>query len=231
VVKTDANGDYRLPAYDGMTVFVTKPAGWEVPLDEQNFPQFFYHHLPKGSPPLRFDGLPPTGPLPQRINFPMVRTVEDSRPDSSINCAVIGDTQTYSNQELGFLRDGVVNDLAKRDDLGECGALIVGDVAGDDLGLYPRIKEVMSLANIPYEPFPATTTSTSMPRTTSTPSTPTSARSARSTTPTTSGTPTSSGWTTSSTPAPVRTTLTATTPSATTRATTPRTRGSSASSS
>jgi hypothetical protein len=137
-----------------MTVFVTKPAGWEVPLDEQNFPQFFYHHLPKGSPPLRFDGLPPTGPLPQRINFPIVESAEHSSGDGSINCAVIGDTQTYSNQELGFLRDGVVTDLAKRDDLGECGALIVGDVAGDDLGLYPRIKEVMSLAAIPVRAVP-----------------------------------------------------------------------------
>jgi hypothetical protein len=38
-----------------MTVFVTKPADWEVPLDEQNFPQFFYHHLPEGlaAAPLR----------------------------------------------------------------------------------------------------------------------------------------------------------------------------------
>ncbi len=153
VVETDDDGGYELPAYDGMTVFITKPAGWEVPLDEQNFPQFFYHHLPEGSPPLRFDGLPPTGPLPRAVNFPLVESA-DSDGDEAINCAVIGDTQTYSNQELGFLRDGVVNDLEQRDDLGQCGALIVGDVAGDDLGLYPRIKEVMSLADTPVRAVP-----------------------------------------------------------------------------
>ncbi len=152
VVETDDDGGYELPAYDGMTVFVTKPAGWEVPLDEQNFPQFFYHHLPEGSPPLRFDGLPPTGPLPEAINFPLVESADSG--DDTTNCAVIGDTQTYSNQEIGFLRDGVVNDLGQRDDLGECGALIVGDVAGDDLGLYPRIKEVMSLAGVPVRAVP-----------------------------------------------------------------------------
>jgi hypothetical protein len=135
-----------------MTLFVTKPSGWEVPLDGKNFPQFFYHHLPEGSPPLQFEGLPPTGPLPQEINFPLVETTASA--DDPINCAVIGDTQTYSNQELGFLRDGVVNDLSKREDLGTCGALIVGDVAGDDLGLYPRIKEVMSLAHIPVRAVP-----------------------------------------------------------------------------
>jgi hypothetical protein len=152
VVKTDENGRYELPAYEGMTLFVTKPSGWEVPLDGKNFPQFFYHHLPEGSPPLQFEGLPPTGPLPQEINFPLVETTASA--DDPINCAVIGDTQTYSNQELGFLRDGVVNDLSKREDLGTCGALIVGDVAGDDLGLYPRIKEVMSLAHIPVRAVP-----------------------------------------------------------------------------
>ena len=152
VVTTDDDGGYELPAYDGMTVFVTKPAGWEVPLDEQNFPQFFYHHLPEGSPPLRFDGLPPTGPLPEAINFPLAE--REPAGDGPINCAVIGDPQTYSNQELGFLRDGVVNDLEQRDDLGECGAFIVGDIAGDDLGLYPRIKEVLSLADMPVRAVP-----------------------------------------------------------------------------
>ena len=150
VVRTDNSGAYELPAFDGMTVFVTKPADFDVPVDEQHVPQFFYHHLPEGSPDLRFGGLPPTGPLPASVDFPIAR----STPSNDINCAVIGDTQTYSNQELGYLRDGVVADLAARDDLDECGALIVGDVAGDDLGLFPRIKEVMSLADVPVRAVP-----------------------------------------------------------------------------
>lgn len=150
VVRTDSSGAYQLPAYDGMTVFVTKPAEYDVPVDEQNVPQFFYHHLPEGSPDLRFGGLPPTGPLPASIDFPVAR----SSSSKDINCAVIGDTQTYSNQELGYLRDGVVADLAARDDLDACGALIVGDVVGDDLGLFPRLKEVMSAADVPVRAVP-----------------------------------------------------------------------------
>lgn len=133
-----------------MTVFVTKPAGYEVPVDEDNVPQFFYHHLPNGSPNLRFGGLPPTGPLPQSINFPMAK----SRESKEFDCAIIGDTQTYSNRELGYLRDGVVADLEAREDLDQCGALIVGDVVGDDLGLFPRLKEVMSRAGIPIRAVP-----------------------------------------------------------------------------
>ncbi|MDQ3642925.1 MAG: metallophosphoesterase, partial [Actinomycetota bacterium] len=150
VVRTDKTGRYQLPSYDGMTVFVTKPAGYEVPVDEDNVPQFFYHHLPNGSPDLRFGGLPPTGPLPQAINFPLA----ESTRSNDFDCAIIGDTQTYSNRELGYLRDGVVADLAARDDLDQCGALLVGDVAGDDLGIYPRLKEVMSLAGIPVRAVP-----------------------------------------------------------------------------
>ena len=150
VVQTDDDGRYQLPSYEGMTVFVTKPSGFEVPVDDHNVPQFFYHHLPNGSPTLRFGGLPPTGPLPQAINFPMV----GAHHTNEFDCAVVGDTQTYSNRELGHLRDGVVADLAARDDLDQCGALLVGDVAGDDLGIYPRLKDVMSLAGIPVRAVP-----------------------------------------------------------------------------
>lgn len=150
VVVTDKEGRYELPARDSMTVFATKPAGFHPPVDEDNVPQFFYHHKPEGSPDLRFGGLAPTGPLPQAINFPMAETDRSTELD----CAIIGDTQTYSNRELGYLRDGVVADLAAREDLDECGALIVGDVAGDDLGLYPRIKDVMSLAGVPVRAVP-----------------------------------------------------------------------------
>lgn len=150
VVRTGRDGSYELPVYDGMTVFVTKPSGYLTPVDSDGFPQFFYHHLPDGSPDLRFDGLPPTGPLPKAINFPLLRSPERGEMD----CAVIGDTQTYSNREIGYLRDGVVADLAQRDDLDACGALIVGDVTGDDLGLYPRIKQVMGLSDVPVRAVP-----------------------------------------------------------------------------
>lgn len=150
VVRTDRDGRYELPVYDGMTVFVTKPTGYLTPVDSDGFPQFFYHHLPEGSPDLRFDGLPPTGPLPKAINFPLLGSPERGEMD----CAVIGDTQTYSNREVGYLRDGVVADLAARDDLDACGALIVGDVVGDDLGLYPHLKQAMGLSDVPVRAVP-----------------------------------------------------------------------------
>ncbi|MDY6921178.1 MAG: calcineurin-like phosphoesterase family protein [Pseudomonadota bacterium] len=147
VVRTDHRGFYKLPAkargLEDFTVFVTKPAGYQVPTDADNVPQFAYHHLPHGSPELRFGGLPATGPQPESINFPMVR----SQYKKSFKIAVSGDPQPYSNNEVGYVRDALANELAARKDLEF--VIIEGDVMGDDLGLYPRFKKIMSAADIP----------------------------------------------------------------------------------
>ncbi|GAA4962250.1 calcineurin-like phosphoesterase family protein [Kineococcus glutinatus] len=158
VVRTDPEGRYELPVFDGMTAFVTQPSGWQVPVDADGVAQFHYHHLPAGSPELRFGGLAPTGPLPSAVNFPLVRGDEQAQ-DARTRCAVLADVQTYSGRELGFARDGLVADLVARQQdegqrLAECGALMLGDVAGDDLGLYPRIKEVLGATGLPLRFVP-----------------------------------------------------------------------------
>ena len=75
VVTTDARGRYELPVYDNMTVFITQPSGYQVPVDEHNVAQFHYNHLPEGSPDLRYGGIAPTGPVPAAVNFPVVRKI------------------------------------------------------------------------------------------------------------------------------------------------------------
>lgn len=155
VVVSGDNGEYTLPTPSaeeeaaGISIFITKPAGWELPLDQDNTPQFFYHHKPEGSPPnvrgeeFRFGGLEPTGPLPAAINFPLVKGEDKHR----FKLVVSGDPQAYSNNEIGYVRDSLAKELAARDDLE--GLIFVGDIVGDDLGLYPRFKRVMSVAGTP----------------------------------------------------------------------------------
>ncbi|MGH8501545.1 MAG: calcineurin-like phosphoesterase C-terminal domain-containing protein [Gammaproteobacteria bacterium] len=155
VVVSGANGEYALPAPTaeeeaaGISIFVTKPAGWEVLLDQDNIPLFFHHHKPGGSPPnvrgeaFRFGGLEPTGPLPETIDFPLIRGQDRSR----FKVVVSGDPQPYSNTEVGYVRDTLAKELAAMDDVQ---ALVIeGDIMGDDLGLYPRFKRIMSVANTP----------------------------------------------------------------------------------
>lgn len=142
IVVTDKRGRYKLPVYDqpgGTTLFVTKPASYALPVDDTNVPQFFYHHVPEGSPTLRFGGLPATGALPRAVNFPMVRTRKKDR----FKIVVSGDTQSYSNNEVGYVRDSLAAEVAKMDDVEL--VMIEGDVMGDDLGLFPRFKSIMSL--------------------------------------------------------------------------------------
>lgn len=150
VVLSDRHGRYALPIPEqagGVTVFISKPADYAVPVDRDNIPQFSYHHLPEGSPKLRFGGLPPTGPLPSAVNFPLVHTGSKQR----FRIVVSGDTQPYSNNEIGYVRDTLAKELAALDASSEGLEFVIveGDVMGDDLGLMPRFKQVMSLAKAP----------------------------------------------------------------------------------
>ena len=145
VVLTDAEGRYALPKRDDMAVFVIQPAGYQVPHNENWVPQFAYQHKPNGSPKeLRFGGMAPTGPLPAAINFPLIKVSETD----AFSCAILGDIQAYANQEVGYFRDSTIDDLLDRNEPTDC-ALAVGDVMGDDLGLIPRMAEVMGTLETP----------------------------------------------------------------------------------
>ena len=152
VVTTDREGRYELPAYENMTVFITQPAGYQVPVDESNVAQFHYTHLPKGSPKLKYGGIEPTGPLPDELNFPLARSKETG--SSGQNCVMAGDLQTYDKTEVGYARDGAIADLSDRDDYSGCGALFIGDVVGDDLSLYPDVRGLMKQLNGPVRFLP-----------------------------------------------------------------------------
>lgn len=145
VVMTDADGVYEIPAYDDMNLFITKPADHAVPVDAQMVPQFAYIHKVAGSPALRFGGIAPTGPLPARINFPLI----EDPVGQQFDCRVFGDAQPYSNKEIGYVRDTVGKMLANEDlSATEC-LMFMGDVMGDDLTLYPRFKEIVAVGQTP----------------------------------------------------------------------------------
>jgi len=146
VVLTDDNGRYEIPVRPDMDLTVVQPEGWSVPVDERMAPRFAYTHKPGGTPEvLRFGGLPDTGPAPGQVNFPLRRAAEGN----NFTCAIIGDSQAYSNNEAGQYRDSAVVDLlgaGLRDN--DC-MLYVGDVVGDDLDLIDRVLAVGSVVGVP----------------------------------------------------------------------------------
>jgi 3',5'-cyclic AMP phosphodiesterase CpdA len=122
-----------------MVVFISKPAGFTSPLNENNVPKFFYIHQPKGSPPeiQKYPGVSPTGPLPHLVNFPLLR----EQSSKKFKAIITGDTQVYTDKEIEYLRDSFVKEVSGSD---ASFVLCMGDNIGDHLDLYPRFLKVMS---------------------------------------------------------------------------------------
>lgn len=149
-VRTDADGAYEIAVRENMDLSIVQPSGWRVPTDERMVPQFFYVHKEGGTGyDLRFGGLPDTGPAPSAVNFPLTR---EGAAGSAFTCAILGDVQTYSNEQVGFFRDGVgVDLLAAELSASDC-IIPVGDVVGDNLELLDRVLEVIAVAGAPQWP-------------------------------------------------------------------------------
>nr|MBI1232008.1 metallophosphoesterase [Cytophagales bacterium] len=144
VVLTDSKGKYTLSVTDDTPLFVIKPSGYGVPLDENNLPQFFHIHKPNGSPQLRYPGVAPTGDLPKSVDFALYPKVEED----TFTALVFGDSQPYTLEELAFFRKSVVEEAKNEKDIAF--GITLGDLVGDALDLHKPYAEVMKAMNMPW---------------------------------------------------------------------------------
>ena len=145
VVLTDDEGRYKLPVGEDNIIFVIKPAGYSLPVDEYNLPQSFYIHKPKGSPThLTYPGVSPTGALPKSIDFGLTQSAE---PDQ-FQILVFGDPQAYTEQEMLFFNRAIVDEVVgiKNVSFG----ISLGDLVGDDLRLHPSYKKSIARIGLPW---------------------------------------------------------------------------------
>lgn len=144
VVLTDNNGQYDLPVIDDTIIFVIKPSGYKLPVNDRNLPEFYYIHKPSGSPELKFQGVDPTGSLPKKINFPLIKT----RVNDDFNILVFGDPQPYTIQEVQYFDRDIVSEVAgaKDYDFG----ISLGDLVGDNLELFDPYTESVARVGIPW---------------------------------------------------------------------------------
>jgi len=107
VVQTDNKGRYELPVGNDNIIAVIKPGDYNVRVNEDQLPQFFYIHKPQGSPELEYAGVEPTGDLPKSIDFPLQKN------DSGENFKMIlfGDPQVYTEEEVAYYKNAVVEEL------------------------------------------------------------------------------------------------------------------------
>jgi hypothetical protein len=145
IVRTDETGRYELAidARDGQ-VFVIKPRGFMPPVDELNLPEFYYIHKPDGSPGhLEHEGVPPTGPLPASIDFPMHA---QSEPDT-FRIVMFGDTQPRDVKEVNYFAHDVAGELIGVD---AAFGVTLGDVVFDDLSVFGAHNQVVSTIGLPW---------------------------------------------------------------------------------
>lgn len=146
-IRTDENGSYKIAVRQDMNLTIVQPSGWRVPTDKRMVPQFFYIHKEGGTGyEMRFGGLPDTGPLPEQIHFPIIR---NGAAIEQFSCAILADPQTYSNEQLSWLRDGVFADIIEAGYQQSDCMIHLGDVVGDDLGLLDRLLDLASASKMP----------------------------------------------------------------------------------
>ncbi len=147
VVKTDADGKWSLSVRPGDAVFVIKPTGWTTELDPATqLPRFSVLYLPDGTPAalnFRFEGIPPTGKLPDSIDFGLRRQAEPP----TFKAILFTDTQPESLAELGYVRDDVVAQTAGID---AAFGINHGDLMFDDLAHYPRYNRIVGTVGLPW---------------------------------------------------------------------------------
>jgi hypothetical protein len=147
VVRTDQEGRYALNIDRETVIFITKPSGYALPLNSKNLPLFYYIHRPQGSPRFEYEGVDPTGPLPDSLDFPLKKYSEPGEFD----VLVFADPQPYTLEELDYIREDVIQELVGA----KAGfGLVLGDIAANDLSLYEDYKDLISRIGIPFYHVP-----------------------------------------------------------------------------
>ena len=144
VAITNAKGEYELPVGNDNIIFVIKPSGYGLPLNDKNLPQFYYIHKPSGSPDLDFEAVAPTGDLPKSLNFPLYPQSDNQE----FKVLVFGDPQPYTREEVDFFDRGIVAHLHQAEDIAF--GLSLGDLVGDDLDLFEPYQQAVKKIGVPW---------------------------------------------------------------------------------
>jgi hypothetical protein len=143
IVLTDEEGGYEIDVDDDSIIFVIKPRTWRSPIDELQIPRFYYVHRPDGAPDLDFDGVSPTGALPESVDFPLYRQRE---PDD-FHIVLFGDTQPRDQKEIDYLAHDVVEGLIGTE---ASFGVTLGDILFDDLSLFDSLNSTIAQVGIPW---------------------------------------------------------------------------------
>lgn len=144
VIRTDADGHWRLHVREGDSVFVIKPPEWATPTKHGGRPCFSYDC---GSANDGEAGAIDVRSLPSSIDFPLTRTPEDAR----FEALLFADTQPANEAEVGYLRDDILVSAVSQ---GAAFGINHGDVVFDDLSLYGSYLQAMHATGMTWHHCP-----------------------------------------------------------------------------
>ena len=144
VVRTDADGRYRIGLRDGDTLFLIKPPGHDVPMRGDGLPDVWRHHFPKGSEVLRYGGIARSSA--RRSDFALLPAAQ--APDAEPRLLVFADPQVRTLEEVEYYRRSIVEPARRHE--GILLGLTLGDVVNDTLDLYPALNRVTTSLGIPW---------------------------------------------------------------------------------
>ncbi|PNS08352.1 calcineurin-like phosphoesterase C-terminal domain-containing protein [Solilutibacter silvestris] len=143
IVRSDAQGRYRIDVQDGDTVFVIKPATMAFANGANGLPRFWRHYAPNGSPKLKYGGLAPSSSLQFDVALRPLGKVP-----GALDLLLFGDPQPKSPQDVGYYDRDIVAPLVGHNNarLG----ISLGDIVSDDLSLYPAVNAVTTRLHLPW---------------------------------------------------------------------------------
>ena len=143
VVQTDPEGRWSLPVAPESAIFVIKPSGYQLPVNHTQIPRHYYLHNPEGSPELEVPGIPPSGPLPDSIDF----ALHEHPETAPFKGLFFGDTQARGLREVNFVTHDVVEECIGTDAIF---GVSLGDIVADDPALFEEIGESIAQIGIPW---------------------------------------------------------------------------------
>lgn len=125
VVKTASRGEWSLPVIQGNLFFVIQPAGFLVPVNSDQIPQYFKEQTSSS------------------LNFPLKKTTMDNQ----FSVVFFGDPQARGIAEVNYINHDVVEELIGTRALF---GVTLGDVTADGPELFQKINEGIAQIGIPW---------------------------------------------------------------------------------
>ena len=144
IATTDRDGRFALAPVPGRTWFVIKPAGHAFPRGPDGLPTFWRHVPDPDAPTLRHGGIRNAD-----AGCPTFLLQREPRRAGALDVLVFADPQAKTRTQVDYYARDIVDPIvaeAPRTVLG----LVLGDVADDDLSLYPDLKQATTRIAIPW---------------------------------------------------------------------------------